>query len=244
MSKWDLSVLLTSLHDDIHQKLETARKSFEHPGTKGDVTENIWLSLFNNYLPKRYKAIKAFVVDSEGEFSEQMDVVIFDQQYTPFIFNFEGEVVIPAESVYAVFEAKQVISTDYVQYAQNKVRSVRRLHRTSLPIPHAGGLYPPKALFSIYGGILALESQWRPPLGLTLLQALGDGESDDHLDFGCIAEHGYFNLNQDSHSYEIHADGKAATGFLFKLISQLQFSGTVPMINIQAYARWLGEPSV
>lgn len=27
----------------------------------------------------------------------------------------------------------------------------------------------------------------------------------------------------------------------FKLISQLQFSGTVPMIDIQAYARWLAK---
>ncbi len=34
---------------------------------------------------------------------------------------------------------------------------------------------------------------------------------------------------------------KPATAFLFKLISQLQFSGTVPMIDIQAYARWLGR---
>jgi hypothetical protein len=32
---------------------------------------------------------------------------------------------------------------------------------------------------------------------------------------------------------------KAATAFLFKLISQLQLSGTVPMIDVQAYAQWL-----
>jgi len=33
--------------------------------------------------------------------------------------------------------------------------------------------------------------------------------------------------------------GKPATAFLFKLISQLQFSGTVPMIDIDAYGKWL-----
>jgi hypothetical protein len=32
---------------------------------------------------------------------------------------------------------------------------------------------------------------------------------------------------------------KAATAFLFKLIAQLQFSGTVPMIDVDAYAKWL-----
>jgi len=33
--------------------------------------------------------------------------------------------------------------------------------------------------------------------------------------------------------------GRPATAFLFNLISRLQFSGTVPMIDVQAYARWL-----
>ena len=32
---------------------------------------------------------------------------------------------------------------------------------------------------------------------------------------------------------------KAATVFLFKLISESQYSGTVPMIDIQAYSKWL-----
>jgi hypothetical protein len=35
--------------------------------------------------------------------------------------------------------------------------------------------------------------------------------------------------------------GKPATAFLFKLIAQLQFSGTVPMIDVQAYAEWLSK---
>jgi hypothetical protein len=34
-------------------------------------------------------------------------------------------------------------------------------------------------------------------------------------------------------------EGKPATAFLFKLISQLQFSGTVPMIDVEAYGKWL-----
>jgi len=32
---------------------------------------------------------------------------------------------------------------------------------------------------------------------------------------------------------------KPTTAFLFKLISMLQFSGTVPMIDVNAYAEWL-----
>ena len=40
MTTWSLSQLLASLHDDIQQRLGTVRKTFGHPGTKGDASES------------------------------------------------------------------------------------------------------------------------------------------------------------------------------------------------------------
>lgn len=237
MADWSLPQLLEGLHDDIHQRLETARKSFHHPGTKGDVSERIWLELFKKYLPERYRAEKAHVVDSQGNFSQQMDVVIFDRQYSPFIFNYQDEFIIPAESVYAVFEAKQSIDADYVTYAKAKVDSVRKLHRTSLPIPHAGGIFPAKPPIHILGGILTFESDWNPGMGKPLDKALHDGTPS--LNLGCIAAHGYFSLDEKANQYNYITAPKPATAFLFWLIAQLQFSGTVPMIDVLAYSKWL-----
>jgi len=236
---WSLPQLLSGLHDDIHERLEKCRKCFGHPGTKGNATEKVWLELFQKYLPERYKAETAHVVDSRGTFSDQIDVVIYDRQYTPFIFNFEGQIIIPAESVYAVFEAKQALNGSHISYAQSKVESVRKLHRTSLPIPHAGGVYPAKPLITILGGILTFESDWTPPLGQALTGALSAGTEDGRLDFGCVAAHGYFQLNDDLTTYETFTNVKPATAFLFKLIARLQTAGTVPMIDINAYAKWL-----
>ena len=238
---WSLSVLLAGLHDDIQRKLETVRQSFGHSTTKGDASERVWLELLQTYLPQRYQAAKAHVVDSNGVFSHQIDVVIFDRQYSPFIFQYQDQTIIPAESVYAVFEAKQSINAEYVDYAQKKATSVRRLHRTSLPIPYAQGTYPPKPLIPILGGILTFGSDWNPAFGQPLSDALNAGEADGRLDLGCVAAHGYFSLNQQNGTYETFAGGKPATAFLFKLISQLQFSGTVPMIDVQAYAQWLAR---
>lgn len=241
MSGWSLTQLLSGLHDDIQQRLKTVRESIGHPGTKGCASERIWLELFQKYLPQRYQATTAHVVDSLGAFSEQIDVVVFDRQYSPFIFRYEGQTIIPAESVYAVFEAKQTVSASQVEYAQKKVASVRRLCRTSLPIPYAKGTYPAKPLIPIYGGLLTSESEWTPPLGKPLRNALESDAGNDRLDIGCVAAHGWFNFNQESGDYEIYDGGKPATAFLFRLISQLQFSGTVPMIDVQAYARWLSK---
>ena len=240
MSDWSLPVLLSSLHDDIQNRLQIARKSFAHPGTKGDASEEVWLQMLGTYLPERYRADKAFVVDSNGVFSEQIDVVVYDRQYSPFIFQYQGQTIVPAESVYAVFEAKQAINSTYVAYARKKVASVRKLHRTSLPIPYAKGIYPAKALIPILGGILTFESDWTPCCGDPLWSALGDGSvEEDRLDIGCVAAHGHFVWDQAAGTYEFTKEGKPATAFLFKLISMLQFSGTVPMIDVNAYAEWL-----
>ena len=243
MADWSLESLLHDLHDDIHKQLEIARKSFGHPGSKGDASETIWLELLQKYLPERYRAEKAHVVDSKGNFSDQIDVVIFDRQYSPFIFNFKNQYIIPAESVYAVFEAKQSINSGYVKYAQDKIESVRQLHRTSLPIPHAGGTYAAKPPIKILGGILTFESDWNPGMGDALKTVLDNGSST--LDLGCVACHGYFNYkpSDGKEEYEFILGGKPATAFLFKLISQLQFSGTVPMIDVLEYSKWLAGPS-
>lgn len=238
MADWSLETLLHNLHDDIHQRLEIARKSFNHPGTKGDVSEAIWLELLQKYLPERYRAEKAHIVDSEGNFSQQIDVVIFDRQYSPFIFNYQGEYIIPAESVYAIFEAKQTITADYIRYAADKIKSVKRLHRTSLPIPHAGGTYPAKPPIDIIGGILTFESDWKPGMGESLKNTLKEVEV---VEIGCIASHGYFTFDKDINEYKFFTEGKPATSFLFKLISQLQFSGTVPMIDVLEYSKWLAK---
>ncbi|KJC62057.1 hypothetical protein UP10_01325 [Bradyrhizobium sp. LTSPM299] len=234
---WSLPQLLSGLHEDIEARLSLARKSFAHAPTKGDASEHVWLELFKNYLPQRYSAETAHVVDSEGNFSEQIDVVIFDRHYTPFIFKFEGQMIIPSEGVYAVFEAKQTINAELVAYARAKAASVRKLKRTSLPIPHAGGTYEPKPPHSILAGILTFESEWSPPLGKPLTTALETGDQANSLDLGCIAAHGiFYRIGQ---SYSLVPEKKAATSFLLELIARLQEFATVPMIDIRAYARWL-----
>lgn len=241
MSTWSLQKLLSGLHNDIQLKLETVRNTLAHPGTKGDASEAVWLELLQSYLPKRYSAASAHVVDSLGAFSDQIDVVVFDRQYSPFIFSFQGATVIPAESVYAVFEAKQVINATQVSYAKDKVASVRALHRTSLPIPHAGGTYPPKPLQHILGGLLTFESDWSPPLGAPLEAALATTSPHDRLDLGCVAAHGLFSCDSGG-CHVVTAMEKPATAFLFELIARLQETATVPMIDIRAYAKWLTSP--
>jgi hypothetical protein len=238
MNGWSLPGLLSGLHEDIERRLAAARALMGHPVSKGDASESIWLDLLSEYLPRRYQVAKAFVVDSNGEFSDQIDLIVFDRQYSPFILKSEGQSVIPAESVYAVLEAKQNVDSRLVEYAQRKAASVRRLHRTSLPVPHVGGTSDPKPPARIIGGLLALECEWKPALGKPLADALSHTDSAGRLDLGCIAAHGIFTADIND-GYVFSAGGKPATAFLLELIAQLQAVATVPMIDVRAYSRWL-----
>ena len=73
-----------------------------------------WLEMLNTYLPERYKADSAFVMDHRGRLSEQIDVVIYDRQYSPLLFKQDGVLYVPAESVYAVFDVKQDMRRQHI----------------------------------------------------------------------------------------------------------------------------------
>lgn len=78
-------------------------------------------------------------------------------------------------------------------------------------------------------------------MGVSLASVLDSGTGDRQLDLGCIASHGHFVRDPQTGTFSFEQGTRAATAFLFKLISRLQFSGTVPMIDVDAYAKWLGR---
>jgi len=237
MSEWSLPDLLDGMHQGIQQRLAIARALFKHPVMKGDASETIWLEFLRLYLPARYQVTRAVVVDSKGQFSEQIDIVIHDRQYTPFIFQQEGQTFVPAESVYAVFEAKQSLNATQLTYAADKAASVRKLFRTSLPVPNVYGKAAPKPLHPILAGILTLESDWSPAFGAPLINGLAALDETGQLDMGAVAAQGMFARGENAYAFT--AGGMPTTAFLFELIARLQEMATVPMIDVRAYAAWL-----
>ena len=77
-----------------------------------------------------------------------------------------------------------------------------------------------EALHHITGGLLTFESDWVPPLGKPLLDALARAEEKTRLDLGCVAAHGTFMCDADGCHFATPLQ-KAATAFLFELITRL-----------------------
>jgi len=222
--------------------LDKLRRSdvLNHPGEKGDNSELNWLETIRDFLPSRYQVTKGQVIDSRGDRSEVIDVVIFDRQYCPLWFKDGDSHYIPAESVYAVFEAKQNLDKAHVEYASAKAASVRKLHRTSAQVVHAGGVVAnPKPPLEIAAGILTTYSDWTPMFGDPLNKALGAATADGRIDLGCALEHGAFDVidrDTDPVDLAISDPESALMFFLLRLFSRLQLMGTVPAIDMNAYA--------
>jgi len=152
---------------------------FEHASSAGAATEHHWIALFERYLPKRYRAAPAFVIDADGHRSRQIDIAIFDNLYSPPLFPHKAGLHLPAESVYAVFEVKPTISRQWLRDAAEKAASVRALRRTSAPIIASGALRrAPIRPQPILAGLLATSSVWSPEtFGANVRRALNVGQA-------------------------------------------------------------------
>ena len=257
----DLRELFNGLQTQMLASLNVDRVFIEHPGSKGDATEQRWIDFLRTYLPDRYKVDKAIVIASTGNVSEQMDIVIYDAIYTPFIFNQDGFMYIPAESVYAVFEVKQDVK-GYIDYAAQKLESVRRLKRTSVEMVNSGRRTSARPLTKIIGGILTTTSSYSGTE--TVSKQLKELKGYQTLDLGCLCDTGSFHVDyketrpdgidqtknefieQVYESREVNeiifSDKKVSLfTFFLQLVSYLKSIGTVPAIDINAYLNAIDE---
>ena len=140
----DLNNLFQSTQQRMVAELTGIRGAVDHGGTLGDETELAWLDFLARVLPNRYRVANGFVVDADGRRSDQMDVIVFDRQYSPPLFMGGNVQYVPAEAVYAVFEVKQRVDSRNLRLACDKAASVRSLRRTSAAIPSADGTLAPK----------------------------------------------------------------------------------------------------
>lgn len=233
-----LQELLTNLQKLLEAELSVARSAHKHPVAKGGASEADWIGVLKAHLPARYCVANGFVVDSRGQESEQIDVLIYDAQYSALVFNRGDTRYVPAESVYAVFEAKQVLNKKHIGYAMKKAASVRRLHRTSIPVVHAGGSFEPRAPLPILAGILSLQSNWSPAFGKAFVKAATTSDLAQRLNVGCAVKNGSSELAFGAAAKPNVTSSKPALSlatWLLTLLARLQDGGTVPAMDYRAY---------
>lgn len=257
--------LFGGLQKQMEAQLNTNREFIEHPGSKGDALEEIWIDWLRTYLPNRYCVDKAIVIDVNSNTSDQLDIVIYDQLYTPFVLNQNGFKYIPAEGIYAIFEVKpdfngNVDGDNFIKYAGKKIESVRKLSRTSTSIINAGKQVKARPLTEIIGGILASTNTIKKTD--TIEKHLNSLTGLQTIDIACAIDYSTIcveysdtyvgkwdiperEMNQNIHKYYLHRNvdtigfstkEKSLITFFLKLMEYLQQKiGTVAAINLNSY---------
>lgn len=240
---FDFETALRNRQATLASSLAEGRSALPHATASGDHSELDWSGALGRFLPNRYRVSKGQVADAAGTVSEAIDVIIHDAQYTPVLFqrhaDDDASIVVPAESVYAVFEAKPEMNKGHLEYGAKKIESVRRLKRTSTAITHAGGKYAPKEPHRILGGFLADKCGWVPCLGEPFRQHIMGFSDNRTIDLGCALEGGAFerlDQNAGGQPLETSEPDLALMFFLIRLFRRLQEIGSVPAIDIEAYA--------
>ena len=189
-------------------------------------------------MPPGYQLAVTATEPSTGATSDSIDVVVFDRMYSPLVFVHNSFKYIPAEAVYAVFEAKQDINATHIEYAGVKAASVRRLTRTSAPVADIRGQTPTKPPIPILAGLVATELGWKADNAVGHVQRLLAAQPEPkQLELLCAADSLAFEAQRTGEEFCL-ASSAAETGllfFMFGLLRRLQQVGTVAPIDFSAY---------
>lgn len=149
-----------NLEEDIIKQLTF---KWKHGTTIGSNRENIWKELFERIVPKKFRVERnVFIIDSKGNCSSEIDLAIFDEQYTPYIFNHGVLKFIPVEAVAAVIECKSNIPDN--DRVKGWLKNINTLTTAQNSIVRIAGrvLYGSEEIGDIKGPYLNTQTATRP----------------------------------------------------------------------------------
>jgi hypothetical protein len=154
--------MLEQFFSGILQQLQTEvdliNSLVPHNSTKGTLNEQSLHRILASFLPSRYSIGSGLVVDSFGQRSRQVDLVVYDEFHMPKLFRTTSQVLFPVETVFACIEVKTSVSkADLNEIAQEN----QHINQLKHSVPFINHLSPSKSLPS---AIEFSELTTRPPL--------------------------------------------------------------------------------
>lgn len=107
------------IHENFNHMNQMMIREIELASVQGGVTgnyrEGMWVKFFRGIIPLKYSLTQGvIIIDSKGNVSKEVDIVIFDEQFTPYVFQYNSLKFIPIEAVVIAVECK---STSYSRKA-------------------------------------------------------------------------------------------------------------------------------
>lgn len=197
----DIKGIFDEVSNQMRSDFLKAQKSLSHAGLKGGANEEALRRFLRQYLPRTLDVTTGMIVDSQGNQSRQLDIILSDSAKTPIFYESSETRVIPIECVYAVIEVKAFLGKRELEKAYQNMLSVKSLVKKAYfeekgVITHAHALYGREwDHWPIHHFVFAYDSSGLNSVlnNLNFLQA--SDEIHKRIDTICILERGVI-LNQ------------------------------------------------
>ena len=107
---------------------------YKHPSGVGDERESAIIESLREVFPPKYGFNKGKIIDSEGNVSKEVDIIIFEKNVALSAMNLAGRIVIPVESVYGIIEIKSYLDKRAYQKSLENILSISKLRRFYIPV--------------------------------------------------------------------------------------------------------------
>jgi len=246
---------LKQLIDSVAKKLEIdfseATKQIGHRGAKGTVRETLIVEEFLcKYLPKKIEIMGGEIVSTDGQRSNQTDIVFFDHLNCPVFYDKKDYKIIPIEMVYGVMEVKSKLDSTELEDAFMKINKIKKMPKLAFE-PQAGTVVNTSTIydkewnyFPTTGFVFAYDSIALPTLRDKLTEIQKSEPNFAKIDIVCILNKGLIinveNTGMITHSANLKTELKAIESenpllLTTVLIQQLLLSGWMPKFRIQDY---------
>jgi len=142
-----MSILLSKINEKInHLKNEYLNnQEIQHKGIKGGFNENELSDLIKEIIPTKYVVTKGIIENSEGNQSNETDIIIYDNDILPCYIKNDLS-FIPIEAVKYIFEVKSTLNSNELQTTIKKFSRFKDM-----------GGYSPTVLFAYSSDIKGNE---------------------------------------------------------------------------------------
>lgn len=120
---------LSSAQGKLNAAIDPIRSLIPHSCEIGTLVEKHFRSQLTEVLPEKIGVSHGFVMDSKGNISKQMDIIMYDKLNTPRIFESEGAQIFPVETTFACGEIKTSLDSEKFEDSFKKCLSYKNLCR-------------------------------------------------------------------------------------------------------------------
>jgi len=208
--------------------VEEMKFASDHSTITGSNREFSWGTFLERIIPKKFSfESNVMIIDSYGEISKEIDICIFDQQYTPYIFTYNNIKFIPIEAVAIVVESKSIsLSTENLKAWSDSIKNLKpsttgisrimtghaigftnKNQQRTLPIRILGSLYE-------HGERSEIENELKNHFDFMIFK------ENDLFEFFCPYEEntlGWWSKRLNNYNDEIFHEGKDESLEIYKL---------------------------